>query len=126
DGGWHRHLNMTLLAASGASAPEAGVYLARLELYSTAPGIAPSEETWLVMGANALPEDFAAAFAAAESALNPPACPADLDGDGQVSGADLGALLGNWGMPGVGDLDGSGAVTGADLGALLGAWGACP
>lgn len=126
DGGWHRHLNMTLQAATGAAAPEAGVYLARLELYSTAAGIGASEETWLVMNANASPADVAAAFAAAEAALNPPACPADLDGDGQVSGADLGALLGNWGMPGAGDLDGDGQVTGADLGALLGEWGACP
>jgi hypothetical protein len=29
-------------------------------------------------------------------------------------------------MPGAGDLDGDGQVTGADLGALLGEWGACP
>ena len=54
------------------------------------------------------------------------ACPADLDGDGTVSGSDLGLLLGNWGNPGQGDLDGDGNVSGADLGLLLGAWGACP
>jgi hypothetical protein len=57
-----------------------------------------------------------------------PACPADLDGDGTVSGADLGALLGNWGSCSgscPADLDGDGAVTGADLGALLGNWGPC-
>ncbi|MFM8641115.1 MAG: choice-of-anchor tandem repeat NxxGxxAF-containing protein [Planctomycetota bacterium] len=59
----------------------------------------------------------------------PPACPADLTGDGQVDGADLGALLGAWG-PCSGscpaDLTGDGQVDGADLGALLGAWGPCP
>ena len=52
---------------------------------------------------------------------------ADLDGDGQVGGADLGALLAGWGpcQPGqlcVGDLNCDGVVDGADLGALLGAW----
>lgn len=49
--------------------------------------------------------------------------PADLDGDGDVDGADLGLLLGAWGSAGpVGDLNGDGIVDGADLGALLGAW----
>jgi hypothetical protein len=59
----------------------------------------------------------------------PPPCLGDLTGDGNVDGADLGALLGSWG-PCTGscaaDLNADGAVTGADLGALLGAWGACP
>jgi hypothetical protein len=58
--------------------------------------------------------------------MNPPACTGDLDGDGAVGGADLGLLLGNWGLPGIGDLNGNGTVDGADLGALLGDWGACP
>lgn len=57
----------------------------------------------------------------------PGSCPADLNGDGQVDGADLGMLLGGWGGVGpVGDLNGDSLVDGADLGALLGAWGACP
>lgn len=47
---------------------------------------------------------------------------ADLDGDGDVDGADLGLLLGAWGTGGPGDLDGSGVVDGADLGLLLGQW----
>lgn len=55
-----------------------------------------------------------------------PSCPADLDGDGQVGGADLGVLLAGWLQPGNADLDGSGVVDGADLGALLSAWGPCP
>ena len=46
----------------------------------------------------------------------------DLDGDGDVDGADLGLLLGNWGGAGVGDLNDDGVVDGADLGLLLGAW----
>lgn len=47
---------------------------------------------------------------------------ADLDGDGDVDGADLGLLLGAWGTTGPGDVDGSGIVDGADLGLLLGQW----
>lgn len=55
----------------------------------------------------------------------PPACPADLNGDDVVDGADLGELLSGWGTPGPGDLDGNGIVDGADLGELLSAWGDC-
>jgi hypothetical protein len=51
-----------------------------------------------------------------------PGNPADLNGDGVVNGADLGAMLASWGQPGPADLDGSGTVDGADLGALLAAW----
>lgn len=46
----------------------------------------------------------------------------DIDGNGEVDGADLGLLLGAWGGTGPADLDGSGTVDGADLGLLLGAW----
>jgi len=53
-------------------------------------------------------------------------CPADLNGDGVVDGADLGILLSAWGGSGVGDLNGDGVVDGADLGGLLSEWGACP
>lgn len=51
--------------------------------------------------------------------------PGDLNGDGIVNGADLGALLGYWGLcpaPCPGDFDGNGVVDGADLGILLGNW----
>ena len=56
----------------------------------------------------------------------PQFCPADLNRDGIVSGSDLGLLLGNWGLVGVGDLDVDGTIGGSDLGLLLGAWGPCP
>lgn len=53
----------------------------------------------------------------------------DLDGDGEVGGADLGILLGAWGscaVPGPRlcpvDLNGDGEVDGADLGVLLAGW----
>lgn len=56
----------------------------------------------------------------------PDNCLGDLDGSGEVDGADLGVLLGGWGVRGPADLDGSGVVDGADLGLMLGAWGDCP
>lgn len=52
-------------------------------------------------------------------------CEGDVDGSGTVDGADLGALLGNWGLAGDTDLNGDGTTDGADLGALLGNWGNC-
>jgi uncharacterized membrane protein len=53
-------------------------------------------------------------------------CVGDLNGDGSVTGADLGTLLGDWGQATASDIDGNGVVDGADLGRLLGAWGPCP
>lgn len=52
-----------------------------------------------------------------------PALLGDLNGDGAVNGADLGALLANWGTAGPGDLNGDGNVDGVDLGTLLANWG---
>jgi hypothetical protein len=63
---------------------------------------------------------------AASQGSSPDCCPADLNCDGVVNGADLGILLGDWGQKGVpGDITGDGPVNGADLGILLGAWGPC-
>lgn len=56
----------------------------------------------------------------------PPACSADLNGDGVVSSADVAFLLSAWGTSGPGDLDGDGIVASADVAFLLSAWGACP
>ena len=53
-------------------------------------------------------------------------CPADFDGDGQVGGSDLAALLGGWNSSNlVLDLTGDGIADGADLAVLLGRWGGC-
>jgi hypothetical protein len=53
-------------------------------------------------------------------------CAADLSGDSQVTGADLGLLLSSWGASDPApDLNADGAVNGADLGLLLSAWGPC-
>jgi hypothetical protein len=59
----------------------------------------------------------------------PDACPGDLNEDGVVDAADLGVLLGSWGVFGQvgtgGDVDRDGDTDGADLAALLGGWGPC-
>jgi hypothetical protein len=124
DGGWHRHLSMTMLPAAGAEAPAERTYAVQVELYSTAPGIAPSMAMWLVLDGGA--PDFTDAFEAAEREIDPPVCAADLAVDGTVDGIDLGILLGNWGQPGSADLNADGVVDGVDLGILLGNWGPCP
>ncbi|MBC04067.1 MAG: hypothetical protein CMJ34_12320 [Phycisphaerae bacterium] len=56
-----------------------------------------------------------------------PPCPGDFNGDGTVSGADLGLMLVAWGTddPST-DLDGDGDTDGADLGLMLSAFGSCP
>ncbi|MCP4835939.1 MAG: carbohydrate-binding protein [Phycisphaera sp.] len=48
-----------------------------------------------------------------------PPNPADLNGDGEINGGDLGLLLAAWGEPDPGDLDGDGIVAGGDLGLML-------
>ena len=51
----------------------------------------------------------------------------DVDGDGEVGGADLAAILGWWGSDDESaDLNGDGEVNGADLSFVLGYWGLCP
>ena len=54
----------------------------------------------------------------------------DLNGDGEVSGADLGVMLALWGeclnQPCAPDFNGDGYIDGGDLGLLLGYWGFCP
>jgi predicted outer membrane repeat protein len=56
-------------------------------------------------------------------------CPADINGDGVVNGADMGTLLATWGSCASADcpadLDCNGTVAGPDLGILLSTWGPC-
>jgi hypothetical protein len=53
------------------------------------------------------------------------ACPADLDGDGDVGASDLAALLSAWGTANA-DLDGDGDTGASDIAIVLSSWGACP
>ena len=48
----------------------------------------------------------------------------DINGDGFVNGADLAAILSNWGgSDWASDLNDDGIVNGTDLGVMLGSWG---
>lgn len=61
----------------------------------------------------------------ADGSLGVPAVPGDVNGDGKVNGADLGAVLGSFGPAAPGtptDFDQNGVVDGADLGFVLGQW----
>jgi hypothetical protein len=61
----------------------------------------------------------------ADGTLGTVAVPGDVNGDGRVNGADLGAVLGTFGPASPGaptDLDRNGVVDGADLGFVLGRW----
>jgi hypothetical protein len=54
------------------------------------------------------------------------ACPADINGDGQVSGTDLTQLLAGWGSTeDAVDLNNDGTVDGLDLASVLAGWGPC-
>ena len=53
-----------------------------------------------------------------------PACPADLDRNGEVDATDLSLVLAGWNEPG-GDADGDGTTTASDLSLVLAGWGAC-
>lgn len=73
-------------------------------------------------------DDFRASIErSASQGSSPGCCPADINCDGIVSGADLGLLLGAWGSCSgcPEDINGDGTVSGADLGLMLGAWGPC-
>ncbi len=55
-------------------------------------------------------------------------CSSDVDGDGVVSGSDLGRVLNGWGSgvtDAAADIDRNGVIDGADLGAVLAGWGPC-
>ncbi|MHC5115150.1 MAG: YncE family protein [Planctomycetota bacterium] len=61
--------------------------------------------------------------------VNPCACPADLDGSGDVGFGDILQIIGAWGPCGVPcpeDLSGNGNVDFADILAVIAAWGPCP
>ena len=122
DGGWHRHVNFELMNdAKGMRTP--GVYRLDLSLYSTM-GIADSNSFTIAFGYEASEEEASEALASLSN--DETECPADLDGNGVVNGADFGLLLAAFGSDdSAADLDGDGIVTGSDIGLLLSVWGSC-
>jgi hypothetical protein len=130
DGGWHRHLSYTILGPDDNTNPLPGIYLLELELYNTSASIEPSKPFWKVFNFGMSASIHQEAIAWVEANLfETDDCPADLNGDGVVDGADLLILLSEWG-PCTGDCDADlnndDVVDGADLLILLSAWGECP
>ena len=78
-------------------------------------------DLWVLHGksAPALMDSAEIMLTAADHSSNP----ADLNGDGVVSGIDLATLLSNWGGSGAGDINGDGIISGPDLAAILSSWG---
>jgi len=101
------------------SAAPMGSNVEHLHVRGLAPGSYVLEADRIDAGQLAVPVAVAWFVTAAPATI-----PGDLNGDGVVDGADLGALLTLWGTadPSA-DLNGDGIVDGADLGILLSNWG---
>ncbi len=115
----HDHFDHTLLGVDGAD-PGPGIYLLSLSIEGVAPVLSATAPFYYVFNLGQSEEDHEAAIAYADLFV---ACAIDLDGDGQVDGADLGVLLSEWELDGASDLNRDGIVDGADLGILLANWG---
>ncbi|MBL9149373.1 MAG: hypothetical protein JNM94_11825 [Phycisphaerae bacterium] len=98
------NLNVAFDAVSAAP----GVYHASLTLFTSDEDIPGETDGELVLDLSVT--------------VTSDANPADINGDGNVDGADLGQLLGAWSTPGPGDINNDGIVDGADLAILLGEW----
>jgi len=127
NGGWHRHLSMFLNPPSGGLASP-GVYLLKLELYSTAPGFLDSPPYWIVFNHQVDAATHEAAFAWVQQNLADPTCPADSNHDGSVNVNDLLLIINAWGDPSCSpaDLNGDNAVNVNDLLHVINSWGPCP
>lgn len=121
------YLNGSLVGSSTAQAAPPGTWPTGTLAVSAAQGF----NSVVVHYQSAPPgcSDYGVIFMADNLIVTPKGaapCVGDLDANGHVDGADLGALLAEWGGGGAADLDGDGVVGGADLGLVLGHWGACP
>lgn len=140
DGAFHRHLSYFLLGEDGNAISADidgiqatdGIYLLKLEITTTAPGIARSDPIWLVF--RNLPPDQADAGAIHCMALNHVAhqmaidrAPADFDFDRDVDDVDLAYLMNCMTGPQVpwtepccesADIDGDGDIDQDDFGLL--------
>ena len=90
------------------------------------PGLEPLTVTFSDGVSGCVPAGGVVRINAGDPDCEPKALPGDLNGDGRVSGADLGLLIGGWGVcsdPACpGDLNEDGLSNGADLGLLFGYW----
>lgn len=129
NGRWHRHLEYRLVGEDG-SLPRAGLYAMPMQMFSTDPLVNDSAWFWLVFNKDMSEAETQVAMDwASDNLLDddveppPPACPADLDGDGAVTIGDyfvfLTAFFDQLGGPPTSgqvsaDIDGDGTVTISD------------
>jgi len=88
NGGWHKHYTHSVRTVEDGTAPDAGIYMMRFELYSTDPSLDPSAPFWFIYNFNApvAEHDQAIEWAIANVA-QPPGCRADCspsNGDGST------------------------------------------
>jgi hypothetical protein len=104
---------------SAGSAPNDGFYVA-----ANYRGAFSAQTHWLCSWTAA--DAFGFVTAPAGTCTVGSACPADINGDGQVSGTDLTQLLAGWGSTeDAVDLNNDGTVDGLDLASVLAGWGPC-
>jgi hypothetical protein len=89
----------------------------------------PDEVELLSAGADSNSDGVLDACQCSANPQLPDCCPGDLNGDGQIDGADISVILAFWGPNPVfpaADTNRDGAVNGADLAEVLTNWGTCP
>ena len=101
----------------------AGTVRIRFDATGKAPGLYTANATVHASDENLVGAQSSTIALTLRATVNASANPADLNGDGEVNGADLAILLNAWGTTGPGDIDQSGIVDAADIALLLGAWG---
>ena len=124
DGGFHKHLAMTLFDDLGE--PEPGAYLVPMQVFGSSPA-REGDMYWLVLGDGIADAELDVAVEAARTLYEPPACPGDLDGSGQVDNGDVALALLEFGpcVDCASDLDGTGEVDFGDVALILLGTGPC-
>ena len=120
NGQWHRHLEFTLLAPASD-----GLYLLELSLFSTRPGLNPSDHFWIIFSQNAGTADEALAESWVRNSLIGSSCPGDWDEDGDTDSDDIVQFFGAWDS-GEADVDSDADTDSDDIIAFFFSWdGGC-
>lgn len=119
-GDFHSHVSFELTPTNtpGTFSPTPlGAYGLKLNLSTSAIGVADSDPFLVVFNFGLNNTAFANAVAAMRTLLK-----CDLTGDSRIDGADVAVVFGNWNNAGTGDCNQDGGVDGADLAKVYSAW----